>query len=209
MLGGVWIPIHVVPEQARVALLIACDPHILARAWMLTRDQVTGEVRVGVSETKGPNDRVSITPFVGESDQVRLTFDVAQACDGDPGSDRGPSCRPRTSTLMIVFRYGTTVAFEALDRERATQEHGSTETASLFVIVTAYRIRSDDDLRRVAQLRAIDVRLAQDREALVVHPSDLPPLRIGPTSRGLLAEIRDAQLPRLQKKKTDRPRLPQ
>jgi hypothetical protein len=99
----------------------------------------------------------------------------------------------RSSATTVVLRDEQTFAWHAMDRDRAPNAPGA-ERASLFVIVTPYRIRGQSDLRRLFESRM------EEHEAYLYHhllfgrPRDLPPLHIDRKSKGLLAEIRLAQM---------------
>jgi hypothetical protein len=84
-----------------------------------------------------------------------------------------------------------TFAWRAVDRTRGTSAPG-VESASLFVIVTPYRIRGQSDLRWIFE-RRMEERQAYLDHSYVFDTPRLPPLHVDRKSKGLLAVIRLAQ----------------
>lgn len=217
------------------------DANVLATPHLLATDNVKAEISIGqniplqtnvngsLASTLGQGQsgqqsssgqrqdvgtRVSITPHVNESDQVRLELveEISEA--GAPAGELGavPINKRAASTTLIV-RHGQTVVIGGLTREQSTtadtkipvlgdipllgvlfkQSSKTRQRTNLMLVLTAHVIRDHHDLRAIFERRM------QERQEMIDRTLAFSDVRWSPPAdyrrtNGLLEDIRQSLL---------------
>jgi hypothetical protein len=168
-------------DEARRKLWTTRDARILERTVLLTAVGATNELRVDMASASGDGlrgFRVTIA-VVGHAspDLLQVKIDVATC------TRPGTRCEDAASN-SILLRDTETAAIRALDRIRS----------NLLVVVTPNTLRDDVDLAWLLRQRQLEREEARVAEALFGPARKLAPLRVHHESRGLVGDIRLAQL---------------
>ncbi len=167
--------------------------------------------------------KISVTPHVNDSDQVRLELDEeiseAGAAQGSLGAI---PINKRTATTTLTVRDQQTVVIGGLVRESATnaetkipvlgdipvlgalfkQTSKTTQKSNLLLILTPYIIRDQDDLRAIFERKMQERQAIIDRYFIFGDEHWTPPHDYR-RSNGLVEDIRQALLAAAEKERFD------
>jgi hypothetical protein len=180
--SAVTPPVVRMDDEARRKLWTTRNAGVLERTVLLTTLGATNELRMDMPHQapSASNDRLRgarVSIAVVDYAPLRLKIDVATC------TERGTRCESAASNTLCL-RDKETIAIRALDSSRS----------SLLVVVTPNILRDErTDLPQLLRQRQLEREEAITAEALFGPARKLPPLRVDPSSRGLVADIRQAQ----------------
>ncbi|MDB4933455.1 MAG: hypothetical protein JWP87_427 [Labilithrix sp.] len=219
------------PAEIKVQLNTSLQPNAPQTSILPTGGAVPNVGSTVANNYKPIGPRIKVTPHLNDSDQVRLDVDELIS-DVQSTPDKGDtfgtvSYLERSATTTLTVKDGETIVIGGLVRSHVTRSetkvpvlgdipllgmlfrtrNDHVEKSNLILILTPHIIRDSQDLRRVFARKMQERQELMDHESIFTNEKWTPPKDYTRT-RGLLSEVRLAQLAVEQKRKEESEKVP-